>query len=217
MKSPSRLASRASGITLLVAPLLVIASSVVTSCSIPDASEITTVGGPTGPNEDLYKQYVDPYLARRCATLDCHGQVGRPLRLYSQLGLRQSDAGVIDPIDVTGFRGEPTTDEEKHANYQAVVGLQPEVMAQVAADLGNGSDRLLLLLKPQMLIPHKGGRIIEQGSNRPADTNPTTLGFDCINAWLGGGVIYDETSKTDHTGPIDPFFVNACAEATSAP
>jgi hypothetical protein len=216
VKAPSRLVARLSGLTVVVAPLLVIASSVMTSCSIPDASRVTTVGGPNGPNEDLYKQYVDPYLARRCATLDCHGQVGRPLRLYSQLGLRQSDAGVIDPIDVTGFRGEPTTDAEKHANYEAVVGLQPEVMAQVAADLGAGSDRLLLLLKPQMLIPHKGGKIINQGQGNDNDTDPTTLGYDCINTWLGGGVLFNELDA-DHVGTLDPFLVSSCAEATSAP
>ena len=215
MKSPSRRASWLSGLTVMVAPVLVLAASVVTSCSIPDASRTTIVGGATGPNEELYTQYVDPYLARRCATLDCHGQVGRPLRLYSQLGLRQSDAGVIDPIDVTGFRGEPTTDAEKHANYQAVVGLQPEIMDQVVADLGDDPERLLLLLKPLMLIPHKGGKIINQGTGMATDTDPTTLGYDCITDWLGGGVT-DIDPKTG-LGTVDPVFINACAGATAAP
>ncbi len=215
MRSPPRIFARVSGITVMVAGLMVGAGGLVTSCSIPDASRMTIVGGTTGPNESLYAQYVDPYLARRCATLDCHGQIGRPLRLYSQLGLRQSDAGFYTPGEVTGFTGIATTPEEKQANYEAVVGLQPEVMAQVVADLGNDSERLLILLKPLMLIPHKGGKIINPGTGTAADTDPTTLGYDCINDWLGGGVT--DVDPTTGLGTVDPLFVNACAGATSAP
>ena len=34
---------------------------------------------------------VEPVLERACGTLDCHGQVGRPLRIYGQYGLRFVD------------------------------------------------------------------------------------------------------------------------------
>ena len=214
MKSPSPTLARVSGLTVMLAGLMAFASITIASCSIPDSGRVTTVGGTTGPNEDLYKQYVDPYLARRCATLDCHGQIGRPLRLYSQLGLRQSDGGSYTPLEVSGFTGEPTTDAEKSANYEALVALQPEVMAQVVAGYPNDySERLLLLLKPLNYIPHKGGKIIEPGG--PEDTDPATQGYDCLHDWLGGGVLV--TDPTTGTGTIDPVFVNACAGAASAP
>ena len=207
---------RATALTVSFGVLVAACAGLVTSCSIPDASRITTVGGTTGPNEELYATYVDPYLARRCATLDCHGQVGRPLRLYSQLGLRQSDAGVASPGEITGFRGGiPTTDAEKLANYQAIVGLQPEVMAQVVSDLGDKPERLLLLLKPLNLIPHKGGDIMNQGTLQASDTDAPTLGYDCVVDWLQGGVT-DIDPKTG-IGTVDPIFVNACAGATAAP
>ena len=45
-------------------------------------------------------------MQRRCATLDCHGQVGRSLRLYGVGGLRLSTPQnpVVDPL------ADPTTD-----------------------------------------------------------------------------------------------------------
>ena len=173
--------------------ILALSVGVGVACSVPDPDRVTTV---LAPDETEYKQYVDPYLAKRCATLDCHGQVGRPLRLYSQLGLREADAGIIDPVDVTGFHGKPTTDQEKHANYQAVVGLQPEVMSQVIGELGFDPERLLLLLKPLNTIPHKGGPVMGSG-----DT-----GYNCFVEWLEGGQVgntYD--------------FAGNCTNAASAP
>lgn len=56
---------------------------------------------------------VDGALQRRCATLDCHGQVGRNLRLYGYGGLRLStpDDPIVDPV------ADPTTTAELDASY----------------------------------------------------------------------------------------------------
>ena len=71
---------------------------------------------------------------QRCGALDCHGQVGRPLRLYSASGLRKN----------TGAKGardtRPTQPDELLDNYFSVVGLEPEdVTATFVTGLVNGS------------------------------------------------------------------------------
>ncbi len=110
---------------------------------------------------------VSPVFERRCGTLDCHGQVGRPLRIYSGLGLRlPNDAGSLP-----GTGG--TTPDEITANYRAVIGLEPEEMSRVVA----GKDpptSLLILAKPLMLESHKGGPAIAEDDS--ADL--------CIESWL---------------------------------
>lgn len=114
---------------------------------------------------------VSPVFERRCGTLDCHGQVGRPLRIYSGLGLRlQNDAGNIPGVNAT-------TPDEVAANYRSVIGLEPEEMTRVEA----GEDpptQLLILAKPLMLEAHKGGPAIATGD--PAEA--------CIESWLLGTV-----------------------------
>ena len=82
-----------------------IATSTGSCASSPDPGRATTIVAPdfvqfkTGGVNDL--------LANRCGTLDCHGQVGRPLRIYSRTGLRILDdaanvpGGIVDPkVDV---------------------------------------------------------------------------------------------------------------------
>lgn len=113
---------------------------------------------------------VSPVLEHRCATLDCHGQAGRPLRIYSGNGLRlPNDAG-----DLPGQTA--TTPDEVTANYRAVIGLEPEEMSRVVA--GEDPPRSLLLLKkPLMLESHKGG---------PAFAPSGDPGETCITTWLLG-------------------------------
>src|SRR4051812_23481216 len=61
---------------------------------------------------------VSDALELSCGTLDCHGQVGRNLRVYGYGGLRLS---AIDPP-----AGDPTTDLEYLASYVSLVSLEPE-------------------------------------------------------------------------------------------
>jgi hypothetical protein len=115
---------------------------------------------------------VSPMLERRCGTLDCHGQVGRPLRLYSGRGLRlPNDAGL-------GPGQGDTTAEEITANYRAVIGLEPEQLTRVVAGVIPPRS-LLLLYKPLNLGFHKGG---------PAFAPTGDPGEACLVTWMQGAV-----------------------------
>jgi hypothetical protein len=124
-------------------------------------------------------------LQTRCGTLDCHGQISRPLRIYGQEGLRLTDGGSEDAENMTGQ--EPTTAAEFRADYLAVIGLQPELMAEVVQG-SQPPDALMLVRKPAGLERHKGGQVIVQGP-------PPDPAYQCIVSWLttspeAGGVDY---------------------------
>lgn len=164
--------------SLAGASLLAMACAAVTGACVaqPDTARITTIAT---PNYDQFKGNgtqvgVSAYLERRCATLDCHGQVGRPLRLYSRTGLRFPDP------DVQNAPGGPgTTEEEYRANFEAVVGLEPEQTSRVVLDPTNNPPQTLLLVKkPRLLERHKGGQIVVAGDD----------GDQCVTTWLSGQV-----------------------------
>ena len=165
--------------SLLFVPLFAAAFVALgVACSSFDQNAITEVTGPSfdeftgGPGEDGSMLYgVDQILERRCGTLDCHGQMGRALRIFGQNGLRLI---AQDAANTPGV--QPTTPTELLANYQSVIGLQPELMTEVVQ--GNAPPTVLLLLrKPLQLERHKGGAVISQGD--PA--------YNCIVSWLAGG------------------------------
>ncbi len=144
-------------------------------------------GGPTG---------VSATLERNCASLDCHGNDARPLRIYSKYGLRKplglnpvytppkdggADAAI--PDDTTDNKagqlppvpgGEVTTQEEVLSNYLAVVSLEPRAMQAVV----KGADpyQLLLLKKPLLIESHKGGPALHKNGDAEK----------CVASWLGG-------------------------------
>jgi hypothetical protein len=129
---------------------------------------------------------VSSFLEQRCGTLDCHGQVGRPLRIYSGRGLRlQLDDG---GINIPGQGG--TTAPEKYANYQAAISIEPEIMTQVQADQGQNPERLLLVRKPRLMERHKGGQIVVPGDS----------GDTCLISWLQGNPNYDACDKATSIG-----------------
>jgi hypothetical protein len=161
--------------------------------SHPDETRYTYVG-PIDPDHALapdyptYKLGPDKYLGKRCGTLDCHGQLGRGMRIFSQTGLRAFDAssGGYFP-NVSGFTNPGTpptsnaeTEDEVRANFISVVGLEPEVMGAVIAEGGVNPKRLLLLKKPLALESHKGGRIMVDESDN---------GYKCLTSWIGGGTL----------------------------
>lgn len=127
----------------------------------PDFSQFA--GDSTGKNPGVHL-----FLEKQCGTLDCHGQVGRPFRLFSAGGLRaRNDAGSI-----SGIGGD--TPDEIYANYVSLVGLEPEEMSRVVA----GEDpptELLVVKKPRGAEGHKGGIRIVEG-------DPEDL---CLTGWLG--------------------------------
>jgi hypothetical protein len=138
-----------------------------TSCaSPPDNKRYTEILQPDFPT---YRDFVDPYIQRRCGTLDCHGQPGRAYRVYGYTGFRlyNLDAGLVSG-------GSETKPEETLANYQAAVALEPEEMSRLIATQGADPDKLLLLRKPLKLERHKGGRAMA----------PDDDGYKCVVAWL---------------------------------
>ncbi len=130
------------------------------------------------PSRDQYVSGgVSTFMEKRCGALDCHGQPGRPLRLYSKDGLRflVLDSGARDL--------EPTTDAERVENYRATIGLEPEQMSQCVGSFGDCS-LLRLLLEPLDIagggVRHKGGQVLR---NSPNDD-----GWMCFQTWLSGSV-----------------------------
>jgi len=114
---------------------------------------------------------VGELLHARCGSLDCHGQVGRNLRIYGKNGLR------LAASDVPGLDGGVTTDPELDANYASVVGLEPELLAQVTREGGAHPERLTLIRKARGEENHKGGTILAKGG----------LADRCLVGWLGTG------------------------------
>lgn len=138
-------------------------------CSSPDTAVRVDAGG---PDRASFKPVAN-MLGHRCGSLDCHGSRYRNLRLYGYGGLR------LDPADRPDF--PQTTDAESDADYEAVVGLEPEIMPEVVASKGADADRLTLVRKATGLEAHKGGQRIAPGDS--ADT--------CLLSWLGGAVNTD--------------------------
>lgn len=144
-----------------------LASIPIVSCVNGD-DEITEV---CPPYEDFKK--VSPVLEQRCGTLDCHGDPGRPMRIYGSIGLRAPDPAEAQNPNYYPGGSEPTTELELTANYRAICGLQPEIMASVVTGKRK-PDSLTLVRKPRLSEKHKGGRIWDQG--KPGDR--------CLTAWL---------------------------------
>lgn len=152
---------------------------VVACASTPDSSSTPelVVSAPPGPapgaDPAAFRLGVDAVFERRCGTLDCHGQVGRGMRIYGANGLRlPNDAGLVPG-------GGATSLDEINANYASIVGLQPEKMNDFLAKTPRTSqdaERLLILSKPLGLERHKGGATLNRGE--PAE--------QCIVTWLVG-------------------------------
>lgn len=103
-----------------------------------------------------------------CGTLDCHGQIGRNLRLYGARGLRLDRQA--NPAD-----GD-TTPAELDASYWSVLGLEPEALTQVVRDHGAAPERLSLIRKARGDERHKGGQLMLAGDDLDS----------CLVAWVAG-------------------------------
>lgn len=150
--------------------LLAIAASAI-SCSIPtQEGEVGTL-----PDEKSFvDNKVSDFMERRCAGLDCHGHEGRPLRLYSDWGLRQV-AKSDGQRQTSG-----TTKNEKIANYRSVVALEPEDLSRCFESEGEEFTTLQLLKKPldqgNEGVRHKGGPIFTKDDP----------GWECLFGWASG-------------------------------
>ncbi len=120
------------------------------------------------PDPDLYREAVQPYVQKRCGTLDCHGNSNRPLRIYGQFGLRH-------PAESNFPGGEPTTTIEADANYLSACGVEPELMSRSLENLGASADQLKFVAKARGQLNHKGGKVVDEGD--PGD--------NCLMGWIG--------------------------------
>jgi len=169
----------------------IFASAVATGCAgAPDTQRATIIDAEVLPSYTAFKEYVNPYLENRCASLDCHGQPGRGYRIYSQKGLR-----LYDPEARLVSGRQATSEEEKQANYDGLIGLEPEETRRVVAENGNDPMRLLLLRKPTARERHKGGQVMGISGD---------AGYRCITEWLR--VREPQTA-------LSPSGVTACEEA----
>jgi hypothetical protein len=142
---------------------------------LPDENQFTQAGG------------VNDFMMVRCGSLDCHGQIGRPLRIYSPNGLRFEDGP-------NGTRaGGAATPAEKKENYLAVVGLEPELLSVVAviANEGGEFNDLLLFKKPLDIkgggVRHKGGPVLRFGD----------AGWNCLTGWAAGPKTFNSQACQD--------------------
>jgi len=154
--------------------------AIVAACGpSPDNTRVTDIL----TTDNAYEQFVgrngnaqqgggvEGFLEVKCGSLDCHGSLGRPFRIFSANGLRLVD----EAGNVSGSGG--TTNDEMFANYTAAIGLQPELTSAVFFDpVDNDPTKLLLMRKPLQAERHKGGQVIVSGDN----------GFNCMYGWLAG-------------------------------
>lgn len=144
-------------------------ASELVGCSSPDAAErVNPVAG--GPDRAQFAE-VAPVLVNRCGSIDCHGSAYRNMRLYGYASAR------LDPAH-TPDDPKTITQAEIDADYDAVVALEPTLMAEVVASGGANAADLTLVRKARGAENHKGGRRIDPGDD--ADV--------CLISWLGGNV-----------------------------
>jgi hypothetical protein len=122
--------------------------------------EVPLTTGAPAPSLADYATSVHPILEARCATLDCHGDLGRPLRLYAETGLRA--------LDSLRRNATPITPDELNANLRAILAVDPSPP----------SVESLFMSKPLAGgIDHAGGDVWAS----PADPQPA-----CVLGWLQG-------------------------------
>jgi hypothetical protein len=145
------------------------------ACSGPDASDHRSFRAPPRDGFDA----VSDMFSARCGSLDCHGQVGRSLRIYGTNGLRLSSE------DIPGVDGGVTSAAEHDSNYRSAIALEPEILDQVVREAGKRPERLTLVNKARGTEHHKGGTALDTGSDADA----------CLLSWLESSVDADRCAK----------------------
>ena len=154
-----------------VAGALVVASA-VSSCSAVPADARIGIDAPSG-SPDQFRS-VGEYLNISCGSLDCHGQIGRNLRIWGCNGMRLDPKAIPSCIPSGG--GSLTTADELQATYRSLVALEPTVMSEVYDNHGAHPELLTFVRKARGLEAHKGGKIITPGDDQDR----------CITSWLAG-------------------------------
>jgi hypothetical protein len=156
--------------TLIAALVGIVACTAPSACQ--EFGEVTQVDCP--PIDDF--GVVSSVFAQRCGTIDCHGSLARPLKIYGQYGLRLFDlASTPEELEGQFPAGNTRTQGELEANWRAVCGLEPDKTTAVT----NGAadpDTLLLLSKPLGIERHKGKVLFDKNDEA----------YLCIRTWLLG-------------------------------
>jgi len=152
--------------------ILASASASAAACSVVQEDQIG-INAPDGSEQGF--GLVGDYLDHRCGSLDCHGQIGRNLRIWGCEGMR------LNPGDVpfcSRSQGGKTTPDEHQATYRSLVGLEPTVMSTVESSNppGQHPELLTFVRKARGIETHKGGQLITPGDNQDI----------CITSWLAG-------------------------------
>jgi hypothetical protein len=151
--------------------LILAAAALVVGCSGVPQKQIG-IDAPSGSEHEFAP--VGDYLEHRCGSLDCHGQVGRNLRIWGCEGMR------LDAHDISScsrqLGGTPTTPAEHQATYRSLVGLEPNVMTTVVEGHGQDPELLTFMRKATGLEAHSGGQLIVVGDGQ----------YDCLVSWLAG-------------------------------
>lgn len=98
--------------------------------------------------EEADYDLVHPILEARCGTLDCHGDPGRPFRIYAETGLRLRD----------DLRGLAITQEELDLNVRSIEAVDPDDELFISKPLLGG-------------LAHEGGDLWLD----PSDPQPTCV------------------------------------------
>jgi len=142
------------------------AMSIGVACSTPEDGKVNAA---TLVQKDFPE--VSSMLLSRCGSVDCHGSRYRNFRL---VGFGASRLAAGDRPDFPSV----TSPAEHTYNYQGIVGLEPEKMAEVAANKGATMGDLTFVRKARGDEAHKGDRRIV-----PADDADK-----CLISWFGGVV-----------------------------
>ena len=185
---------------MLLVPLVVACASVSLGCG-GSLDELTTL---KELNQDTAAfAPVSSMMEKRCGSIDCHGNISRPLRIYGKFGLRNftticeapyyprptpSDEAWSSYVEcvaaaqnsLTHSGGRETTTSELEKTIQSIIGLEPERTAKVfdPNDTEFGPYDLMLMRKPLLIERHKGGKLMLRGG----------AAARCLETWLSGAV-----------------------------
>ncbi|MDH5673193.1 MAG: hypothetical protein OEZ06_13640 [Myxococcales bacterium] len=148
-------------------PLLSLLACALLGCVESKYESLAPLDAPL--DADHYASHVQPYVALACASLDCHGDGGRPLRLYSELGLRLHH-GLRPRAQGDTVEAEPLVAEELRRNVAAFRSLEPAHHA---------GDERLVLSKP---LSRKAGGAAHVGGDLFATSDAP--GHRCLQGWL---------------------------------
>lgn len=147
---------------------LLMAAALMPACTEYDKSEqILTLG-----DAESYGRLVQPYVGLRCGSLDCHGDSGRPLRIYAEDGLRLR----------ADLREADITEAEISRNVEAFAGVSPDTAT---------TEEHLVLLKGLAVA---AGGYAHLGGDVWASTGDP--GYRCLFLWLANRADEAEAETT---------------------